>query len=160
MAEEIKHVVRLAGKDLDGTKKIHRALCQLKGVSFSFARAVAHAANLDPSKQLGTLTEEEISRLERVLQNPVEHGIPAWVLNRRMDPVTGKNTHLLELDVDLTVKADIGRERRIRSRRGIRHELGLPVRGQRTRTTGRKGMTIGVSRKKEVPGGEKKEEKG
>ncbi|RLF46749.1 MAG: 30S ribosomal protein S13 [Thermoplasmata archaeon] len=160
MAEEIKHVVRLVGKDLDGTKAVHRALCQIKGVSFSFARAVAYAAGVDPFRRLGALSDEEIAKLEQVLKNPLEHGIPSWMLNRRKDFVTGKDLHLLEMDIDLTVRADIGRERRIRSRRGIRHELGLPVRGQRTRTTGRKGMTVGVSRKKEgQPSGEKKEEK-
>jgi small subunit ribosomal protein S13 len=159
MPEELRHVVRLVGKDLDGTKAVHRALCQIKGVSFSFARAVAYAAGVDPFRKLGTLGDEEIAKLERVLRDPLGHGIPAWMLNRRKDYVTGKDMHLLEADIDLTVKADIGRERRIRSRRGIRHELGLPVRGQRTRTTGRKGMTVGVTRKKEgQPSGEKKKE--
>ncbi|MEM2618451.1 MAG: 30S ribosomal protein S13, partial [Candidatus Hadarchaeales archaeon] len=59
-------------------------------------------------------------------------------------------------------KADIGRERKIRSRRGIRHELGLPVRGQRTRTTGRKGLSVGVMRKEarvKMEAGKKEEKK-
>jgi small subunit ribosomal protein S13 len=46
------------------------------------------------------------------------------------------------------VKEDIEREKRIKSWRGIRHALGLKVRGQRTRTTGRTGITVGVKRKK------------
>lgn len=161
MTEELKHIVRVAGKDLTGTKPVHRALLELKGISFNFARAVAYAAEVDPFKRLGTLSDEEIQRIERVLKDPLAHGIPSWLLNRRMDYATGRDLHLIGADIDLAVKADIGRERRIRSRRGIRHELGLPVRGQRTRTTGRKGMTVGVTRKKEAPAGKKKkEEKG
>jgi small subunit ribosomal protein S13 len=71
-------------------------------------------------------------------------GIPAWALNRRKDPETGSNFHLMGSDLDFVLKADIDRERFVGSWRGIRHSLGLKVRGQRTRTTGRKGRTIGV----------------
>jgi len=157
MAEEIRHIVRIAGHDLDGRKALHHALLGIKGVSFSLARAVAYAANIDPFRKLGTLTEEEVKKIEAVLKDPVAHGIPSWMLNRRKDYETGKDMHLVGGEIDLYVKMDIDREKRIRSRRGIRHELGLPVRGQRTRTTGRKGMTVGVVRKKEAP--QKKEEK-
>jgi hypothetical protein len=69
------------------------------------------------------------------------------MLNRRKDYETGKDLHIVGTDVTVSMRSDIGRERRIRSRRGIRHELGLPVRGQRTRTTGRKGLVVGVKRK-------------
>jgi len=147
MPEEFKHIVRIAGKDLAGNKSVHLALTDLKGVGFAFARAVAWAAGVDPSAKLGTLSREQVERLEDVLRRPKEYGIPSWMLNRRKDYETGEDLHLLGADVDMAIRADIGRERRIRSRRGIRHELGLPVRGQRTRTTGRKGMTVGVKRK-------------
>jgi len=160
MAEEIRQIVRVAGHDLDGRKAVHHALLGVKGVSFSMAKAVAYAANVNPFRKIGSLTDEELKRIEEVLRDPLSHGIPAWMLNRRKDYETGKDMHLIGPEIDLYVKADIGRERRIRSRRGIRHELGLPVRGQRTRTTGRKGMTVGVVRKKEAQKvGEKKEEK-
>jgi small subunit ribosomal protein S13 len=161
MAEEIRQIVRIAGHDLDGKKAVHHALLGVRGVSFSLARAVAHAANVDPFKKIGTLTDDELKRIEEVLRDPVAHGIPAWMLNRRKDYETGRDMHLTGAEIDLYVRADIGREKRIRSRRGIRHELGLPVRGQRTRTTGRRGMTVGVLRKKEEAkkAEEKKEEK-
>lgn len=48
------------------------------------------------------------------------------------------------------VKEDIEREKRIKSWRGVRHALGLKVRGQRTRTTGRLGVTVGVRKKKQA----------
>ncbi|MDI6819353.1 MAG: 30S ribosomal protein S13 [Candidatus Hodarchaeaceae archaeon] len=147
MPEEFKHIVRIAGKDLAGEKRVQLALADLKGVSVAFARSVAYAAEVDPFTKLGDLSREQVRRLEDVIRRPGEHGIPGWMLNRRKDFETGKDLHLLGADIDMAVQTDIGRERRIRSRRGIRHELGLPVRGQRTRTTGRKGMTVGVKRK-------------
>jgi len=147
MPEEFKHIVRLAGKDLVGEKRVQLALADLNGVNLNFARAVAYAADVDPFVKLGNLNKEHVDRLEKVLRNPVEHGIPSWMLSRRKDYETGKDLHLIGADVAMAVRADIGRERRIRSRRGIRHELGLSVRGQRTRTTGRKGLVVGVKRK-------------
>lgn len=144
---EFKHIVRVAGKDLPGKRPVQWALTEVKGVGVAFARAVAYAANIDPFQQMGYLSKEQVQRIEEVLKDPEGHGIPSWVLNRRRDPETGKNLHLVGAEVDLAVKADIARERAIRSYRGIRHELGLPVRGQRTRTTGRRGLTVGVKRK-------------
>ena len=144
---EFKHIVRIAGKDLRGEKRVQLALAGLKGVNVAFARAVAYAADVEPFGKLGDLSEKQIKRIERVLQAPAEHGIPAWMLNRRRDFETGADLHLVGPPLGMAIRADIARERRIRSRRGIRHELGLPVRGQRTRTTGRKGLVVGVKRK-------------
>jgi small subunit ribosomal protein S13 len=158
---ELRHIVRVAGTDLKGEKRVDVALADIKGVGFAMARAVAYAAKVDPLTKIGYLTEEEVARIEEVLRDPLKYGIPSWMLNRRKDYETGRDLHLLGSDLVLAEKADIAREKKIRSRRGIRHELGLPVRGQRTRTTGRKGMTVGVMRKETrvKMGATKKEEK-
>jgi small subunit ribosomal protein S13 len=147
MPEEFKHIVRLAAKDLDGNKRVQLALADLEGVSSAFARAAAVAAEVDPFAKLGTLSDEQIKRLEDALHRPQAYGIPSWMFDRCKDYETGRDIHLIGPKVKLRARADIARERRIRSYRGIRHGLGLPVRGQRTRTTGRKGMAIGVKRK-------------
>ncbi|MEM2192434.1 MAG: 30S ribosomal protein S13 [Candidatus Hadarchaeales archaeon] len=147
MPEEFRHIVRIAGKDLSGKKPTYLALADLKGVGVMLGRAVAYAAGINPFKRLGELTPEDVKKIERVLEDPIKSGIPSWMLNRRKDVESGRDLQLVEAEVTLAVKEDIGRERKIRSRRGIRHELGLPVRGQRTRTTGRKGLTVGVMRK-------------
>jgi small subunit ribosomal protein S13 len=169
MPEEFKHIARIAGKDLSGGRQVQLALSDLKGVSIAYARAVAYVAEVDPFEKLGNVTKEKIDLLEKILKNPSEHGIPIWMLNRRKDYDTGKDLHLIGTDVTVSVRSDIGRERRIRSRKGIRHELGLPVRGQRTRTTGRKGLVVGVKRKeirireeaaKSAKGGREKAEAG
>jgi small subunit ribosomal protein S13 len=71
-----------------------------------------------------------------------------WMLNRQKDLVTGENKHLLGQDILLTLREDLNTLKKIRCYRGIRHERGLKVRGQRTKSTGRRGSTIGVSKKK------------
>jgi len=134
-------------KDLPGDEPVQWALSHLKGVNVSFARAVAFAADVDPFEKLGNLDDGAVKKIEEVLKDPSGYGIPGWMFNRRKDYETGRDLHLIGPELDIAVAADIGLERKIRSRRGIRHELGLPVRGQRTRTTGRKGTTVGVKRK-------------
>jgi len=63
-------------------------------------------------------------------------------------------------DWDVAVQDDINRMKRIRSYKGIRHEKGKKVRGQRTRSNGRKGLAVGVIKKREAPaeGGQQKGE--
>lgn len=146
--EEIKGIVRLAGRDLKGTRRVQAALTSLKGVGASMAKAVVRAAGLRGTEKIGALPDDKIKELDEVIHNPKDHEVPSWMLNRRRDLETGEDRHLLGGDIEIAERADIGRERHIRSRRGIRHERGLPVRGQRTRSTGRKGMTVGVERKK------------
>jgi len=68
------------------------------------------------------------------------------MLNRRKDIQTGKDLHLLGSDLQLRVKDDIDVMKETRSWKGDRHARGLKVRGQRTKTTARKGRSVGVSR--------------
>ncbi len=144
---EFRHIVRMAGRDLPGDKQVQLALSDIKGVSTTYARATTTLAGIDPKVKLGDLSKEQVEQLETIIKNPSQYGFPNWMLNRRKDYEVGKDLHLIGTDIDVAVRSDIGRERRIRSRHGIRHELGLPVRGQRTRTTGRQGLTVGVKRK-------------
>ncbi len=146
--EEVKGIVRIVGRDLEGTRPTQAALSSLKGIGPSMARAIVKTAGLQGDKKIGTLDEEEINDLNKVLQNPLEHGVPEWMANRRKDVDTGEDRHLLGGDIEMAEREDISREKDIQSRRGIRHQRGLPVRGQRTKSTGRQGMTVGVEREK------------
>jgi len=78
----------------------------------------------------------------------LKFGIPNWMLNRRKDLETGKDLHLIGSDLEFRVKQDIEFMKSIKSWKGWRHSLGLKVRGQRTRTTGRTGRTVGVHRRR------------
>jgi len=148
MSAEFKHIVRLAGRDLDGTKKVAYALTQIKGINIRLADAIVKKVEIPPDKRLGFLSEAEIRRIEDVVSNITNYQIPRWLFNRRKDLETGKDIHLITSDLDLKMKEDIERERAMKSWRGYRHSYGLKVRGQRTRTTGRKGRSVGVRKRR------------
>jgi len=147
-SKEYRHAVRVAGVDLKGTMSLLYGLTGIKGIGFRLAKAIIQVTGLDPNMKIGFLTDKDVKKIEEVLSNPTEFGIPSWMLNRRKDYATGQDLHLTGSDLFLTIKSDIDRMKSIKSWRGIRHALGLKVRGQRTRTTGRGGRTIGVTKKK------------
>ena len=146
MSREFNYIVRLHGSNLDGTKLLPYALCDLKGVGIRVSKTMIKKLGLDSSLRLGTLSEADVRRLEEILDNPASGGIPNWMLNRRKDLETGKDVHLLGSDLTLRVKDDIDLMKETRSWKGNRHARGLKVRGQRTKTTARKGRSVGVSR--------------
>ncbi len=147
MAEqEFKHMVRITRKDVDGNKTIVTALTEIKGVGKAFALAICKVLDLDQEQQIGYIDEDSVNKIEEVLENPQEFGIPEWLLNRRIDYETGETKHLIESDLNMTLRDDLNRMKKIRSYKGKRHEVGLPVRGQRTKSTFRHGSSVGVSR--------------
>ena len=74
--------------------------------------------------------------------------VPLWMLNRQRDLETGNEIHLTGQQVRFTLQDDINRLRTMKCYRGVRHASGNKVRGQRGRSNGRGGLTLGVSRKK------------
>lgn len=96
----------------------------------------------------GELTSEELERIVTIIQNPTQYKIPSWFLNRQRDIVDGKDSQILANGVDSKLRDDLERLKKIRAHRGLRHYWGLRVRGQHTKTTGRRGRTVGVSKKK------------
>ncbi len=147
MSREFNYIVRLHGTNLDGTKLLPYALCDIKGVGIRLARTIVKRLDLDPEERLGALSDADVRRLDEVLEDPSSRGVPQWMLNRRKDSLNGEDVHLLSSDLDLRVKEDIDLMRETRSWKGERHARGLKVRGQKTKTTARKGRSIGVSRK-------------
>ncbi|RJS76704.1 30S ribosomal protein S13 [Candidatus Bathyarchaeota archaeon] len=148
MSTEFRHIVRLLGRDLDGTKKVAFALTNIKGINLRLADAILKKANIPQEKRLGFLSEAEARRIEETVINLQNQDLPVWLFNRRKDPETGEDVHLTTSDLDLQIKADIERMKAIKSWRGYRHAYGLKVRGQRTRTTGRKGRSVGVRKRR------------
>lgn len=146
---QFRYIVRIANTDIDGRMKLVWGLASIKGVGYSTALAVVRYLGLDPEMLVGYLTEEQVSKIEGVLSDLTKLGLPSWMYNRRRDVETGKDMHLVGSDLILYARRDIEREIKIGSYRGIRHKLGYKVRGQRTRTTGRMGMTVGVRKKRE-----------
>jgi len=147
MSQEFRHIIRIAGVDIDGGLNIEEGLARIRGVGPTLARAIVNALDLDRTMRIGYLSDVIVKKIEDVVANPMRYGIPRWALNRQKDYKTGEYKLLIGSDLVLTVKEDVERLKRVKCWRGIRHALGLKVRGQRTRTTGRVGMTVGVKKK-------------
>ncbi|MFQ5920610.1 MAG: 30S ribosomal protein S13 [Nitrososphaerales archaeon] len=145
-ASEYRHIVRIAGKDVDGSKNVVIALSEIRGIGFNLAYALLNALGFDPNARVGFLSEKQVSDIEDGIRDPLKLGLPQWFLNRRKDIETGSDMHIIASDWDIMVRNDIEREKQVMSWRGFRHMFGLKVRGQRTRTTGRKGGAVGVKK--------------
>jgi len=145
--QEIKYFVRVENTDLDGTKSVQVALTGLAGIGMHTSISIAQMAEVDPRATLGLLEEDVVDRIRAVVANYSER-VPTWMLNRQKDVYTGEPKQLLGTDLRMAVDDDVNRMRKIRCYRGIRHETHQKVRGQRTKSSGRHGATVGVSRKK------------
>lgn len=145
-------IVRIGDKDIKGEVSIFSSLIKLKGVSFSFAKAICVVLNIPLNKKIGNFSKEEIKKIEEVMENPKKYNIPDWILNRRREPETGITKHLTGPKLDLQKEFDIRNLKKIKCYRGVRHIMGLPVRGQRTKGAFRtKGKTVGVVKRKQLP---------
>ncbi len=154
----VKHLVRVAGVVLNGDKEVARALSSIPGIGPRISKSLVKILGFEKGKKLGSLTEDEIDKTEKTIAS-IDKYIPKWMLNRRDSYDRGKCMHLIGADLDFSVREDINLQKRIKSYRGIRHILGQPVRGQRTRTSFRKGTAVGVVRKKEMKPATKGDEK-
>jgi small subunit ribosomal protein S13 len=121
---------RLMGVDIPNDKQTLFSLQYLYGVGPKVAAEICRKANVDPTKQARELMEDELGRLAGLLERD-------YTVEGPLRRLIGQN---------------IQRLREIKSLRGIRHRLGLPVRGQRTRTNARtrKGPKKTVAGKKGV----------
>jgi len=104
-------------------------------------------ATIPPSKisSLDPAWSPDGSRIAYIL---IRDNIPTLVVR---DLETGEDLHLVGPDLKFTREQDVKMMIKIKSYRGVRHMFGLPVRGQRTKSSFRKGRTVGVVRKKIQP---------
>jgi len=141
---EEESLIRILSTDIPGNINIYSGLTRIKGVSWSYSNAVCNVLNLDKNKKIFELSQEEIKRISEFIKNPK---VPEFILNRKKDLETGKSGHLIGVDLDLAREFDIKRMKKIKSYKGVRHILGQPVRGQRTKSHFRKNRAIGVTGK-------------
>ncbi|MCL7415548.1 MAG: 30S ribosomal protein S13 [ANME-2 cluster archaeon] len=144
--DEIRHIVRIANTDLEGRKSVQYSLTGIKGINRRCARIISDISGVDPTKTIGYLEDEHIEALKKTIAD-IETVLPVWMLNRRKDILTGEDKHIVGTDVLLIKREDLNTLKKTRSYIGIRHERGHKVRGQRTKSTGRKGLSVGVKRK-------------
>ena len=105
---------RISGVDLSANQKVLFALTKVYGVGRSQSAQILKLAHIDPTQKVTDLSSEELSRIQRALDSLMVEG-----------------------DLRRSINDNIDRLKRIKSYRGLRHAMGLPVRGQRTRSNGR-----------------------
>ena len=147
LGEDFNYILRLADSDIDGLTRIGMGLTSVKGVGARTALAICEIAGIDKEKLGGHLNDAEQQKIRDAIESyPTE--VPLWMLNRQRDIETGDELHLFSMDVSMTQDDDIARLRATKAYRGLRHAARKRVRGQRTRSNGRSGLTLGVQRKK------------
>lgn len=122
---------RIKGVDIPNEKRIEVSLTYIEGVGLTTSKKILEQAKISPDKRAKDLTEAEIAGINSAISSM---GISIEGELRRM------------------VASNIRRLKEIKSYRGLRHHLGLPVRGQRTRTNARtrkgKRKTVGGQKRK------------
>ena len=153
--QELKYFVRIANTDLDGNKAVYHSLTKIKGINFMFSNAICNTAKIEKTKKTGYLTEQETVMIDDIIKEPSKFRIPAWLFNRKRDPEDNTDRHLTGTSLTFTQDNDIKMMKKIKSYKGVRHSLGLPVRGQRTKSNFRKnkGKVLGVKRKEGAKAG-------
>lgn len=144
--DDFKYIVRMANTDIPGEKLTVFALTSIRGIGNRLSEIIMKKTDIPRKAKIGSLSDEEIAQLEELVMDISES--PEWLLNRQKDYWTGESVHLLSTDIEMNLREDINTLKKIRCYRGIRHENGQPVRGQRTRSNGRSGLTMGVSKQK------------
>lgn len=134
--------------NIDGRRKVMFAMTSIRGVGRRYSNIVLKKADIDQFKRAGEMTEEEVEKIVTIMSNPRQYKIPDWFLNRQKDIKDGKYSQVMSNNLDTKLREDLERLKKIRAHRGLRHYWGLRVRGQHTKTTGRRGRTVGVSKKK------------
>ena len=149
-SEDFRYIVRLVNTDLDGNKDLVIALSGIKGVGLRTAEIIVRMAGIPRDVKIGDLPEEKTDQLEKLVQEYSEKA-PHWAVNRQHDWSSGADLHIVGTEVELNKRDDVNLMRMIRCYRGVRHETGQKVRGQRTRANGRSGLTLGVMKRKDQP---------
>lgn len=121
-------MARIAGVDLPNEKRIEASLPYIFGIGPTLARKIILVCNVDPEKRTKNLTEDEVNKLQKEIEN-----------------------YKVEGDLRREIQGNIKRLQEIGTYRGTRHTKNLPARGQRTRVNARtkrgKRITIGTVRK-------------
>mmetsp|Transcript_31229 Transcript_31229/g.58215 ORF Transcript_31229/g.58215 Transcript_31229/m.58215 type:complete len:156 (-) Transcript_31229:214-681(-) len=142
--KEFTALLRILNTNVDGLRKVPYALTGIRGVGRRFATLCCHRANIDVNKRAGELTQDEIDNLLAILSEPAQYKIPEWFLNRQKDRKTNRYMQIVSNELNQKMREDFERMKKIRLHRGLRHIWGIKVRGQHTKTTGRRGRNLGI----------------
>mmetsp|Transcript_1380 Transcript_1380/g.1975 ORF Transcript_1380/g.1975 Transcript_1380/m.1975 type:complete len:144 (+) Transcript_1380:189-620(+) len=138
---------RVLNTNIDGRRRVMYALTAIPGVGRRFANIACKKAGVNMEKRAGELTPDEVEKIVAIIQNPKQFKIPSWFLNRQKDYKTGKYQQAFANTLQQKLREDLERLKKIRAHRGLRHYWGIRVRGQHTKSTGRRGKTMAANKK-------------
>ena len=144
---DFKYIIRIANSDVSGEERLGFALTSIRGVGPRISNAIIQKLKLNPEELAGNLTDKNVDEIENAVQN-INEFVPSWLLNRQKDYDTGENIHAVSVDLKMVHDDDLNRMKKVKSYKGIRHASGHKVRGQRTYSNGRRGLALGVSKRK------------
>ena len=144
---DFKYIIRIANSDVSGEERLVNALTSIRGIGPRISNAIVQKLKLDPNKLAGKLDDKNVVDIENVIMNLNDY-VPDWLLNRQKDYDTGEDIHPVSVELKMTHDEDLNRMKKVKSYKGIRHASGHKVRGQRTYSNGRKGLALGVSKKR------------
>ena len=144
---DFKYIIRIANSDVSGEERLANALTSIRGIGPRISNAIVQKLKLNPNKLAGKLDDKNVVDIENAIMNLNDY-VPDWLLNRQKDYDTGEDVHPVSVELKMTHDEDLNRMKKVKSYKGIRHASGHKVRGQRTYSNGRKGLALGVSRKK------------
>ena len=149
--EDFSYIIRIADTDIDGQKPIVTALTSVKGIGMRTSAIICGLLDLDHTMLAGNMSVEIQEQLKSVIEDYASimgKNESFWMLNRQRDLESGDEVHQFGMDVKMTLNDDIERLRSVKAYRGVRHASRQKVRGQRGRSNGRRGLTLGVQKKK------------
>ena len=149
LGDDFAYILRMADSDVDGLRPIEIGLTSIKGVGMRTSQQICRLAGINGKTLGGHLSEEEQDSLRSAIDDYATT-VPWWLVNRQRDLGTNEDAHIVAMEVKMTRDDDISRLAGIKAYRGMRHRSGHKVRGQRLRSNGRTGSTLGVEKKKIV----------
>ena len=147
LGDDFAYILRMADSDVDGLRPIEIGLTSIKGVGMRTSQQICRLAGINGKTLGGHLSEEEQDSLRSAIDDYATT-VPWWLVNRQRDLGTNEDAHIVALEVKMTREDDISRMAGIKAYRGMRRRSGHKVRGQRLRSNGRKGSSLGVEKKK------------
>ena len=147
LGDDFSYILRMADSDIDGLRPISIGLTSIKGIGMRTSQQICRLADIDSKALGGHLSDDEQDRL-RTSIDEYATTVPWWLVNRQRDLETNEDAHIVATEVKMTRDDDVARIAGVKAYRGMRHRSGHKVRGQRLRSNGRKGSSLGVVQKK------------
>ena len=146
LGDDFSYILRIADSDIDGLRPIAIGITSVKGIGMRTSQQICRLAGVDGNTLVGHLSDDEQDRLRNSIDDYATT-VPWWLVNRQRDIGTNEDAHIVATEVKMTRDDDVARIAGVKAYRGMRHRSGHKVRGQRLRSNGRKGSSLGVERK-------------